>query len=666
MHLVRLFRFIVSSACALTLGLAASSARAQTYNSTGAISIPTFGSGSPYPSTIVVAGAPATIEYISVTLDGFTHGLFADVNVLLVSPTGEMISLIANCNGTGVAFGDTLTFIPDGTSTLPAVSANVVSGVYACSSNFAASLPAPAPPGPYATSLAPLIGTNPNGSWRLFVSDDGNNSAPGSISRWSLTFNQPAARPVSTGFTYQGKLTHDGAPVSGPANVRFTLCGYPTYAPSASDIAPPITQSFPNIVDGLITTTLDFGSAIQSDQALWLNIEVESPPGSGFVTLSPRQPITPVPQARLAQSAVSAFTALTANNATSASSVPWAGVLGVPANVTSAFSPWVAGSNSSINYTAGAVGIGTASPTALLHVQLGEINNFARFASGSNAGTSLALDNSSSGGRRWSLVSSGFNAFWPGAFVLVDNTANASRVSVLPNGRVGIGTFDPAFNVHVQSGSDTQIALTGGPEIGGELPRTWTLQASGTDYGPGNPLNASFQIVDRTAGASRLLIDANGNIGIGSTSPSQRLTVAGNVLANNVAVPSSGRFKHNVRPLSDALDKLLKLEGVSFDWNPDFAKDRPGREHDLGFVAEDVAKVFPELVFFDAEGNVSGMDYSRLTAVAVQAIKQQQAQRVADRAQFERELGKRDAENAELKARLDRLEKAIEALIRGK
>ena len=121
-----------------------------------------------------------------------------------------------------------------------------------------------------------------------------------------------------------------------------------------------------------------------------------------------------------------------------------------------------------------------------------------------------------------------------------------------------------------------------------------------------------------------------------------------------MVVPSSIRFKDHVRPLNDALEVLLKLDGVRFDWKPEFAATRTGREHDLGFVAEDVEKVFPELVFRDADGNVTGMDYSRLTAVAVAAIKEQQARFEADKAAKQREID-------ELKARLDRIEAALKA-----
>ena len=101
--------------------------------------------------------------------------------------------------------------------------------------------------------------------------------------------------------------------------------------------------------------------------------------------------------------------------------------------------------------------------------------------------------------------------------------------------------------------------------------------------------------------------------------------------------------------MDDARRNLLKLEGVRFDWKPEWAAQRPGREHDIGFVAEDVAKIFPEVVFRDDQGNVTGMDYSRLTAVAVQAIKQQQAQRELDRVEIE-----------DLRARLKRIEILLE------
>jgi hypothetical protein len=168
-----------------------------------------------------------------------------------------------------------------------------------------------------------------------------------------------------------------------------------------------------------------------------------------------------------------------------------------------------------------------------------------------------------------------------------------------------------------------------------------------------------FQTTMARAG-SVLYVTPTGRIGINTSAPTQALEVAGNVLANNVAVPSSIRFKDRVYPLDDALENLLKLSGVRFDWKPQYAAQR-GFTHDLGFVAEEVEKVFPEVVMHDAEGKVTGMDYSRLTAVAVQAIKQQQAQ--IERLKGEAaEVERLRSENAEIKGRLQ----AIEAMLRDR
>jgi subtilisin-like proprotein convertase family protein len=604
----------VMSALVIALGFATPGASAQTYSSPDPIVIPSIGPSESYPVSFVVTGAPNSIGYVSVTLSGFSHTYVADVNVLLVSPSGRRILLMANTNDGGDAVNDTLTFIPNGSAVLPQENVDVLSGVYDCSVYPpVADFPSPAPAQPYGTSLAPLLSTNANGLWSLYVTDRASGDSGTIAGGWSITFNQTAPLPTPTSFTYQGQLTANDIPIAGAANVRFTLCNSPVAPLSLSDVGTAITRNFTGVDNGLITTALDFGSVIDTSQALWLNIEVSAPPGSPFVTLSPRQAITSTPLARVAEiantaaTATYAVTATTANEANTAStainainatnadvaqiaasaqSVPWSGVTGIPPNVSNSFSPWTSVSGG-IAYTGGEVGIGTAAPDTAFHVtspfafvSITESNN--------TIGTWFNIRNTSAGGRYWRLISTG-SANGEGAGNLV----------------IGHGT---------------------------------TLGANS---------------------ATMTMIAATGNVGIGTLNPTQRLTVNGNVLANNLAVPSSGRFKHNVLPLSDALEKLLKLEGVSFDWNPEFAKERPGREHDIGFVAEDVARVFPEVVFYDDQGKVTGMDYSRLTAVAVAAIKEQQVQREADRVKFSADIAKRDAENAELKARLEAIEAAI-------
>jgi hypothetical protein len=111
-------------------------------------------------------------------------------------------------------------------------------------------------------------------------------------------------------------------------------------------------------------------------------------------------------------------------------------------------------------------------------------------------------------------------------------------------------------------------------------------------------------------------------VGIDTTSPGNILTVkmgsATNPVADAWSVYSSKRWKTNVQPISGALDKVKKLEGVYFDWTTN-------GKHDMGMIAEDVGEVIPEVVVYEENGiDAQSLDYSRLVALLVEAIKEQQ------------------------------------------
>ncbi|HXJ73124.1 MAG TPA: hypothetical protein VNM37_09725, partial [Candidatus Dormibacteraeota bacterium] len=111
-----------------------------------------------------------------------------------------------------------------------------------------------------------------------------------------------------------------------------------------------------------------------------------------------------------------------------------------------------------------------------------------------------------------------------GSFQIIDRTAGASRLSILNNGRVGIGTTEPSRNLEVQGGGDVEIGLQSTSARG----RLWTLQSTRV---AGDPLvlpwDGCFQIIDRTAGASRLAILDTGDVGLGTIEPTRNLEVQG-------------------------------------------------------------------------------------------------------------------------------------------
>lgn len=80
---------------------------------------------------------------------------------------------------------------------------------------------------------------------------------------------------------------------------------------------------------------------------------------------------------------------------------------------------------------------------------------------------------------------------------------------------------------------------------------------------------------------------------------------------------SSIRWKKNVKEIDNPLEKIAQLRGVYFDWD-----EEHGGTHDVGCIAEEVGKILPEIVTYEANGiDAEGMDYSKLTPLLIEAIK---------------------------------------------
>jgi hypothetical protein len=99
-----------------------------------------------------------------------------------------------------------------------------------------------------------------------------------------------------------------------------------------------------------------------------------------------------------------------------------------------------------------------------------------------------------------------------------------------------------------------------------------------------------------------------------------KLDVAGNLTVNGtpVELTSDIKLKANIKPLENSLQKVMNLRGVEYD-RIDYEK------HQIGMIAQEVEKVIPDLVHENSEGT-KVLEYTHLTAVLVEAIKEQQKQ----------------------------------------
>jgi hypothetical protein len=154
---------------------------------------------------------------------------------------------------------------------------------------------------------------------------------------------------------------------------------------------------------------------------------------------------------------------------------------------------------------------------------------------------------------------------------------------------------------------------------------TWSITTDGNGNGSGEfflkdsafPTN-SLSLTSAGSGNSSLFID--GTIALSLlTGGQQAVCINSGTVGILSTCSSSLRYKKDIEPFASGMNLLNKLQPITFRWKSNDAAD-------LGFGAEDVAKVEPLLVTHNAKGEVEGVKYDRITAVLVNAIKEQQAQ----------------------------------------
>jgi prepilin-type N-terminal cleavage/methylation domain-containing protein len=204
-----------------------------------------------------------------------------------------------------------------------------------------------------------------------------------------------------------------------------------------------------------------------------------------------------------------------------------------------------------------------------------------------------------------------------------------------------------AFNVNGGNfnmrGGTINMNATGGPDTGGgtiDMDAGTITNLGGPTTCPSPPCHLSGQ--DVTFGFRDLDINTSQGVNIVTGSASVNIDTTGAV--GNIALDiqatgkaeifqagqfiysSDMRLKDNVRPIPNALQKVLALRGMNYEWRTNHARD-------VGLLAQDVEKVFPELVSDTDEGK--GIDYGKLVAPLVEAIRQLKKENDALRARVE-------------------------------
>jgi subtilisin-like proprotein convertase family protein len=191
MSIFRPRTFLLAALGALALTGAVS---AGTYSNSNMILIPPFGSAQ--VSHVDVTNE-AQISKLTVTLNGFSHQQPDDVDILLVAPGGQQVVLMSDAGSNNVVGGLTLTF--DDAAPDPVTDEGALSDGTYQTSNYGPSVVCPgeadpdsfpgAPAGTLGSDLSAFNGTDPNGTWSLYIVDDCNGFDGQVLTGWSIDIN---------------------------------------------------------------------------------------------------------------------------------------------------------------------------------------------------------------------------------------------------------------------------------------------------------------------------------------------------------------------------------------------------------------------------------------------------------------------------------------------
>lgn len=316
--------------------------------------------------------------------------------------------------------------------------------------------------------------------------------------------------------------------------------------------------------------------------------------------------------------------------------------------------------------TSGNVGIGTSSPNTKLQVEDGFISTYHNInANGAGYGIQFYTNG---GGSKNTIGEIGISQEGTArSATMIFSTSNAGspteRMRITSGGNVGIGTTAPSASLDIRSGGpQLRVGISGGGYI----------ELSDNQISAKNSSNAASNLFINVSGANTILNRDSGNVGIGTSSVTDKLTVDGAVKSYGT---SSGLFMSNRNSVGDSfgfftqgtLNVYTTVSGIIGTFNgtngvytpssdvnrkKDFEAsviglkevlqlkptlyrmkdDDESMPRELGFIAQEVKEFIPQA--FVQSGDFIGLNFNAIVAALTKAIQEQQAQIEAQQQQI--------------------------------
>jgi trimeric autotransporter adhesin len=498
--------------------------------------------------------------------------------------------------------------------------------------------------------------------------------------------NQVAAQ--GTAFTYQGRLNISASPANGSYDLKFSLFSGDS---GGSALAGPMIATATSVSNGLFTVTLDFGGQFPGADR-WLEIAVRTNGIGTFITLTPRQQITPAPYAIVANTASSLVNGRPIlQNTNGAPNI----IAGSPGNFVSAgvIGATISGGGNT-NYAR------TVNETNSVTANFGTVSGGERnTASGQDGTVAGGFSNTASGGE--STVSGGAGNVASGVYDTVvggqQNTASGGDATAVGGyGNVASGSLSFAAGYEAQathyssfvwsdySGTGFSstaanqfsvrasggIVLAGDVQMEGGAANYHHLALSGGNsegflfgsypyFGDGVHLgynfyadaNGSPHVIHPDGGTSRISADyaevvlAVGPAGFGPNQVKLDATLTGVTVYGTFNNSSDRNAKQNFVPVSPSqiLDKVLQLPVSEWSYKTDASTRH------IGPMGQDFYSTFN---LGTDEKHIAPIDEGGVAFAAIQGLNQK----------LQEELNRQDAKNAELKRQNDLLAERLNEL----
>jgi len=190
------------------------------------------------------------------------------------------------------------------------------------------------------------------------------------------------------------------------------------------------------------------------------------------------------------------------------------------------------------------------------------------------------------------------------------NVTQANTMAIM-GGKVGIGTANPYSKLAVGGNGLSTATIYGfNNATSGNVSWGWFEEAS-------NEARAVYGLATSTSGTTyggtfNASNSPNGT-GVWASGGQYDFWAHSGTYGNS----SSIRWKRNIVEIDNPLRKIAEIRGVYFDWD-----EEHGNKHSVGFIAEEVGKLLPEIVFYEENGiDAKGMDYPKITPLLVEAVK---------------------------------------------